>query len=114
MTEETGTDTGPVAEPAPSGSTGGSWRDMIGAAKQRAKELTGDERAQQAIAKASAGAEVASRHFDATRKKVTQEETWSEVTTAIEELVQVTLAQQQLIEGLVARVEALEAGRVDA
>jgi hypothetical protein len=90
----------------------GSWRDVIGAAKQRAKELTGDERTQQALAKASSGAQVASQHLDATKRRITQEESWSEVTVAIEELVQVTLAQQQLIEGLVARVEALESDRV--
>jgi hypothetical protein len=92
---------------------GGSWRDVIGAAKERAKGLTEDARTQQAIARATAGAQSATQHLDATRRKVTQEESWAEVTTAIEELVQVTLAQQQLIEGLVQRVEALEAGRVD-
>jgi hypothetical protein len=90
----------------------GSWRDLVGAAKQRARELTGDERTQQAIAKASSGAQIASQHLDATKRRITQEESWSEVTVAIEELVQVTLAQQRLIEGLVARVDALEAGRV--
>ncbi len=90
----------------------GSWRDVIGAAKQRAKELTGDERTQQALAKASSGAHAASLHLDATKRRLTQEESWSEVTVAIEELVQVTLAQQQLIEGLVARVDALESDRV--
>ena len=93
----------------------GSWRDTRAAATQRAIELTGertgDERTQQAIAKASSGAQVASQHLDATKRRITQEESWSEVTVAIEELVQVTLAQQQLIEGLVARVDALEAGR---
>ena len=92
---------------------GGSWRDMIGAAKERAKGLTEDARTQQAIARASAGAQSATQHLDATRRKVTQEESWAEVTTAIEELVQVVLAQQQLIEGLVTRVDALEAGHAD-
>jgi hypothetical protein len=87
---------------------------MIGAAKQRAKELTGDERTQQAMAKATASAQAASQHLDATRRRVTQEESWAEVTTAIEELVQVTLAQQHLIEGLVARVDALEATATSA
>ena len=66
---------------------GGSWRDMIGAAKERAKGLTEDARTQQAIARASAGAQSATQHLDATRRKVTQEESWAEVTTAIEELV---------------------------
>jgi hypothetical protein len=89
----------------------GSWRDIVGAAKQRARDLTADERTQQALAKASSGAHLASQHLDATKRRVTQEESWSEVTIAIEELVQVTLAQQQLIEGLVARVDALESGR---
>jgi hypothetical protein len=92
---------------------GGSWRDVIGAAMQRAKDLTGDERTQQAIAKATAGAQVATHHLDQTRRKVTQEESWAEVTTAIEELVQVTLAQLQIIEGMVMRVDALVAGRSD-
>ena len=92
---------------------GGSWRDMIGAAKERARGLTEDARTQQAIARASAGAQSATQHLDATRRKVTQEESWAEVTTAIEELVQVVLAQQQLIEGLVTRVDALEAGHAN-
>ena len=86
----------------------GGWRDMIGAAKQRAKELAEDQRTQHAIAKAGAGAQAASHHLDVTRRRITQEESWAEVTTAIEELVQVSLAQQQLIEGLVVRVQELE------
>ena len=88
--------------------SGGSWRDMIGAAKQRAKDLTEDQRTQYAMARATAGAQAASHHLDTTRRRITQEEAWAEATTAIEELVQVCLAQQQLIEGLVARVHALE------
>ncbi len=89
----------------------GSWRDMIGAAKQRAKELTEDQRTQQAMARATASAQAASHHLDVTRRRITQEESWAEVTVAIEELVQVSLAQQQLIEGLVVRVEQLESAR---
>ena len=88
--------------------SGGSWRDVIGAAKQRAKELTEDQRTQQAMARATAGAQAASHHLDTTRRRITQEEAWAEATTAIEELVQVSLAQQQLIEGLVTRVQELE------
>jgi hypothetical protein len=86
----------------------GSWRDMIGAAKQRARELTEDQRTQQAMARASASAQAASHHLDSTRRRITQEEAWAEATTAIEELVQVSLAQQQLIEGLMTRVQELE------
>ncbi|MBF4770476.1 hypothetical protein ISU10_22105 [Nocardioides agariphilus] len=110
MSDETGAVTEPTVEATPTGSTTGSWRDMIGAAKQRAKELTTDQRTQEALAKATASAQSASHHLDVTRRRITQEESWAEVTVAIEELVQVSLAQQQLIEGLVARVQQLEEG----
>ena len=112
MSYETVAMTEPSVETTPTGTTTpGSWRDMIGAAKQRARELTTDQRTQDALAKATAGAQSASHHLDVTRRRITQEESWAEVTTAIEELVQVSLAQQQLIEGLVVRVQQLEEAR---
>ena len=42
------------------------------------------------------------------RRKVTQEEAWAEATTAIEELVEVVVVQQELLEDLLQRVFSLE------
>jgi hypothetical protein len=60
------------------------------------------------MAKAAAGAETATKHLDATRRRVTQEEAWAEATVAIEELVEVVVVQQELLDDLLARVTALE------
>ena len=94
--------------------SGSTWRDMVSTARQVAKDISDDPRAKQALAKASTGAAVASKHLDTTRRKVTQEEAWAEVTVAVEELVQVVLVQQELLEDLLERVRALEADKTES
>ncbi len=90
---------------------GGSWRDLVAGARQRAKQVSDDPRTKQALAKAAAGAGTASKHLDATRRKLTQEEAWAETTMAIEELVQVVVVQQELLEDLLERVSSVERER---
>ncbi len=87
---------------------GGSWREMVASARQMAKEVTDDPRTRQVAAKAATGAETAAKHVGAARRKVTQEEAWAEATTAIEELVEVVVVQQELLEDLLQRVFSLE------
>lgn len=92
---------------------GGSWRDLVAAARGKAEELSADPRAQQAIAKAREGASVAGRHLDKTRRKVTQEEAWAEVTETLQDVVDVLIVQQRLIEGLSAELSRLKGDSIE-
>lgn len=83
-----------------SGDVGRGWRSFVSEAKEFAREVADDPRAQRAKAKAAEGASVATDHLDVARRKVTQEQAWDEVTVAIEELVDVVMVQQKLIEDL--------------
>lgn len=87
---------------------GGSWGDLTATARQKAKDIADDPRTQKAMARAASGAEKATKHLDATRRKVTQEEAWAEATVTIEELVEVVVVQQELLGDLLARVAELE------
>lgn len=72
------------------------------------KSLARDPRAATSIAMAKKGAETAAKTLDTTRKKVTQEEAWTECSSAIEEIVDVLVVQHRLIEALTDKVEQLE------
>ena len=80
-------------------------QELMATARQKAAELAADPLAVSAISRASAGAELAAQ---ATRRMVGRSEVIDEVTAAVDELVEVVLVQQELIEGLMRRVTALE------
>ena len=88
------------------GTRRGSFLDRARTAIENAEQ---DERVKQATAITQESAEqtrAAAKNFS---RKLTQQDSWEELRTDVEELTEIVRAHQALIVDLLARVEALEA-----
>lgn len=83
-------------------------KGTVASVRDSAEAVMNDPRAAKPVKHAKRGASAAAKRLDSTRRKVTQEEAWSECTDAIEEIVDVLIVQSRLIEALSEKVEALE------
>jgi len=91
-----------------------TWADLVAAARRKAvsvaSDLAADQRTQDALALASAGAAAAARTIDPALRRIglPDHSLSSEIATAVDELVEVVLVQQDLIENLLVRMSSLE------
>lgn len=90
-----------------------TWQDVFAAARRKAaavaSDLAADPRTQEALSLASAGASAAARTLDPALRRIVPDASLStEIATAVDELVEVVLVQQELIENLLVRMSQLE------
>jgi hypothetical protein len=92
-----------------------TWGDLVVAARRKAaavaSEIRADQRTQDALNLASAGAAAAARRLDPALRAIGVPDgaLTDEVATAVDELVEVVLVQQDLIENLLLRMSRTEA-----
>jgi hypothetical protein len=91
-----------------------TWQDLVAAARRKAvsvaNDLVADPRAQDALSLASASAAAAARTLDPALRRIgiPDQALADEIATAVDELVEVVLVQQDLIENLLTRMSLLE------
>jgi hypothetical protein len=91
-----------------------TWQDLVAAARRKATEvasdLASDPRTKDALSLASAGANAAARRLDPALRMIGIPDSAlaDEIATAVDELVEVVLVQQDLIENLLTRMSLLE------
>lgn len=91
-----------------------TWGDLVVAARRKAAsvaaDLAADPRTQEAMQLASAGAAAAARTLDPALRRITLPDSalTTEIASAVDELVEVVLVQQELIENLLTRLSSLE------
>lgn len=80
------------------------WKKLVDQVKALADDRSDDPRANKVMDQTRAGASRALDGLGAARRTVTQDEAWAHMTTVMEEIIDVVVAQQAVSDELVRRV----------